>query len=79
MSGDELERRMSFSLEAPEVLRREMHSQQDAPLYGGDDTPGSFDADARMDPVPEGMFDDLPSSIARQAPQQVCRIMNWVD
>ncbi len=71
MSGDELERHLSLSLDEPEVLRREMQPAQDAPLFGGDHTPGSFDADAQMDPPPDGTFNDLPGSVTRRAPLQV--------
>ncbi|BDA47997.1 probable double-strand-break repair protein rad21 homolog at N-terminal half [Coccomyxa sp. Obi] len=60
VSGDEMERHMSLSLDEPELLRREM-SAADAgtPGYMGDDTPGSYDADDRLEAPPEGMFGDL--------------------
>ena len=60
-SGDEMERHMSLSLDEPELLRREMPAAADAPGFAGDETPGSYDADERMEPPPDGMFDDMPA------------------
>lgn len=55
-----MERHMSLSLDEPEVLRREMPAADaGTPGYMGDDTPGSYDADERLEAPPEGMFGDL--------------------
>ncbi|EIE27346.1 hypothetical protein COCSUDRAFT_45823 [Coccomyxa subellipsoidea C-169] len=60
VSGDEMERHMSLSLDEPELLRREMPAA-DAAGFAGDETPGSYDANAdeRMEPPPDGMFDNM--------------------
>ena len=77
MSGDEMERHMSLSLDEPELLRREMPAA-DAPGFAGDETPVSYDADAdeRMEPPPDGMFDDMPAmpdfDAARPPSREVC-------
>ena len=55
-----MERHMSLSLDEPELLRREMPgTEAGTPGYRGEDTPGSYDADDRLEAPPEGMFGDL--------------------
>lgn len=58
VSGDEMERHMSLSLDEPEVLRREMPAAE-GQAFLGDDTPGSYDADERMEPPPDDMFGNM--------------------
>ncbi len=76
MSGDELERHLSLSLEEPERLRRAAEpGQGDAPLYGGGaSTPGDLeqpDQDERMEAPPDDMFDGLQAPPSRPASAQV--------
>ncbi len=76
VSGDEMERHMSLSLDEPELLRREMPAA-DAAGFAGDETPGSYDANAdeRMEPPPDGMFDNMatmPDFDAAPPSREVC-------
>lgn len=77
MSGDELERHLSLSLDGePERLRRAVEPGQDAPLYGGGgSTPGDLepDQDARMEAPPDDMFDGLQAPPSRPTSVQVGR------
>ena len=74
VSGDELERHLSLSLEEPEQLRRAVPSAAQGPLFGpGDSTPGDYEHDQeRLEPPPDDVIDAMQAPPSRPPSEQVC-------